>query len=296
MYDVIVVGGSYAGISAALQVARARRRVLVTDAGARRNRFAGSSHGFLSRDGSDPSEIAAIARSQLLTYPTVTWIEGTATHAEKTADTFSVRLASGERHEGLRLVLAVGVADELPDIPGVAERWGRSVFHCPYCHGYELGGGRIGVLATSPHSIHQGLMLPDWGETTYFTRGLFEPNEEERAELDRRRVTVERVPVRSVEGAPHEVTVCLDDGRALSFTGLFLASRVRLGSPLAVQLGCALESGPLGEYVRTDMLKATTVRGVFACGDVSMPAGSVALAVGDGARAGASVHRSLIFP
>jgi thioredoxin reductase len=296
MYDVIVVGGSYAGMSAALQLARARRRVLVLDAGQRRNRVAHSSHGFLSRDGSDPAEIAALARNQLLAYPTVEWSDGEATQATATADGFTISLASGERYAASRLVLAVGMVDELPDIPGVAERWGRSIFHCPYCHGYALGGGRIGVLATSAHSIHQGLLLPDWSETTYFTRGLFEPSEEEHAALDRRRVTVERAPVASVTGDSHEVTVHLDDGRALSFAGLFLASRVRIASPLAAQLGCALESGPLGEYIRTDMLKETTVRGVFACGDAAMAAGSVALAVGDGARAGASAHRSLIFP
>jgi thioredoxin reductase len=296
MYDIIVVGGSYAGISAALQLGRARRRVLVIDGGRRRNRFAASSHGFLGQDGRDPGEIAATARAQLLAYPTVEWVDGEATEAVASGDEFAVSLASGVRYQGRRLVLATGVADELPEIPGVVERWGRSVFHCPYCHGYELNGGRIGVLATSPLSIHQALMLPDWGETTYFTRGLFEPSEEERAELERRDVTVERLPVTAVDGDAHEVIVRIADGRALQYAGLFLASKTRMSSPLAAQLGCALESGPLGDYIRTDATRATSVRGVFACGDVAMPAGSVALAVGDGMRAGTAAHRSLIFP
>lgn len=295
MDDVIVVGGSYAGISAALQIARARRRVLVIDAGVRRNRFAASSHGFLGQDGRAPAEIAAAGRAELLAYPTVTWLEGAATQAESTAEGFTVSLASGERYEGRRLVLAVGVADELPDIPGVAERWGSHIFHCPYCHGYELGKGRIGVLATSPLSVHSALMLPDWGETTYFTRALFEPSEAELASLERRGVKIERAPVTAVEGAAHEVSVRLEGGHSLSFAGLFVLPKTRVSSPLAAQLGCAFENGPIGPYVQTDATKETTVRGVFACGDMATPAGAVAIAVGDGVRAGASAHQSLVF-
>jgi thioredoxin reductase len=200
MDDVLVFGGSYAGISAALQLARARRRVLVIDAGMRRNRVATHAHGFLGQDGRDPAEIAATARAELLAYPTVTWIDGTATEVQQTEDGFVVGLASGQHHTAKRLILAAGVVDHLPEIPGVAERWGRSIFHCPYCHGYELGGGRVGVLATSAISVHQALMLPDWGETTYFTRGLFEPSAEQRAALQQRGVTVEHAPVVAAEG------------------------------------------------------------------------------------------------
>jgi thioredoxin reductase len=295
MYDIIVVGGSYAGISAALQLARARRRVLIVDAGIRRNRFATHSHGFLGQDGRDPAEIAATARAEVLAYPTVTWIDGIATDAHATTDGFAVRLVSGEQHEARRLVLAAGVVDDLPDIPGVAEHWGRSIFHCPYCHGYELGNGHIGVLATSPRSVHLGLMLPDWGETTYFTRGLLEPSAEEAAALTRRGTRIERAPITGVEGGDGDIRVRLEGGRSLSFAGLFLAPKTQIGTPLVAQLGCALEQGPLGAYVQTNAVKATSVRGVFACGDLAIPAGSIALSVGDGARAGAAAHQSLMF-
>jgi thioredoxin reductase len=295
MHDVIVVGGSYAGVSAALQIARARRRVLVIDAGMRRNRFAESAHGFLGQDGRDPAEIAAAARVELLRYPSVTWLDEAATDAQITAEGFAVTMASGERHVGRRLVLAGGVTDELPDIPGVAERWGRSIFHCPYCHGYELGQGRIGVLATSPLSVHSALMLPDWGETTYFTRGLFEPSEEEHAALKRRGVKLEDAAVTAIEGGPHEPSVRLEGGSAPSFAGLFLLPKTRVTCPLAARLGCALEEGPVGNYLQTDPMKETSVRGVFACGDMALPMGSLAFAVGDGARAGGAAHQSLIF-
>lgn len=295
MYDVIVVGGSYAGMSAALQVARARRQVLVIDAGKRRNRSASSSHGFLSQDGREPAEIARAGRADVLAYPTVKWVQQTATQARVQDEGFEVLAASGETYTGRRLILASGVIDELPDIPGVAERWGRCIFHCPYCHGYELGGGPIGVVATGATSVHPALMLPDWGKTTYFTNAQFEPTEEERSALDRRRILIERTPVVSIGGEAGKVEVTLGDGRALVFCGLFVPPKTSFASPLVTQLGCAVEAGPTGPYVQTDATKETTVRGVFACGDMALPAGAVALAVADGARAGYAAHQSLVF-
>jgi thioredoxin reductase len=291
MHDVIVVGGSYAGLAAALQLGRARRRVLVIDASVRRNRNAAHSHGFLGQDGRDPAEIAAKGRAEVLAYPTVRWVESTAESVARDGDTFAVTVAGGERFLAERLILALGVIDELPDLPGVAERWGRSIFHCPYCHGYELGGGEIGVLATAPISVHQAMMLPDWGKTTYFTRG-FEPTPEERAALARRGVTIEPTPVVRIED---RATVRLADDRALSFAGLFLAPQNRIAGRIAADLGLEMEEGPVGSIIKTDMMKATSVPGVFACGDAALLAGSVSFAVADGARAGFGAHRSLIF-
>lgn len=291
-FDVIVIGGSYAGLSAGLQLARARQRLLVIDAGIRRNRFAASSHGFLGQDGIAPDAIAAEGRAQLLAYPSVEWFEGTATHAEQAENGFVVRCAAGQRFRARRLVLAIGVIDELPEVEGLAERWGRSVFHCPYCHGYELDRGRIGVLATGPLSLHQALMLPDWGEVTLFTNTAFEPDEAQRADLAAKRVAVEPVRIaRIVDTA----TVELVDGRRVAMDGLFTASRIRAASPIAEQLGCEFEEGTLRPFIRTDVNKATSIRGVFACGDVARMAGNVALAVGDGAQAGAAAHQSLVF-
>lgn len=296
MVDVVVIGGSYAGLSAALQLARARRRVAVVDAGRRRNRFAGASHGFLGQDGVAPADIAARGRAELTAYPTVTWIEGAAVRASGALDAFAVELASGERLEARRVILALGVEDELPAVPGLAERWGRAVFHCPYCHGYELGGGPVAVLGTGPLSVHQALMLPDWGPTTYFTRGLHVPSEEEAAELRARGVTVVPGEVARIEGEEHAVAIHLASGEVRGpFAGAFTASRTRIPSDLPEQLGCALDEGPMGLYVRTDAWKATTVAGVFACGDAALAAGSVAFAVGDGARAGIASHRTLLF-
>ncbi|MHB1328336.1 MAG: NAD(P)/FAD-dependent oxidoreductase [Gemmatimonadales bacterium] len=290
-YEVVVIGGSYAGLAATLQIARARRSILVIDAGIRRNRFARTSHGFLGQDGRPPAAIVADARAQVLAYPNVRWVEATATAAAPFEGGFRVT-ADDTDYEGKRLLLALGVADELPAVPGLAERWGQSVFHCPYCHGYELNQGRIGVLATGPMSIHHAIMLPDWGPTTLFTNGMFEPDADQSAQLVARGVTIEREAVVAVTGAGADIV--LRDGRTVPLDGLFTIPKTSVASPLAKQLGCAFEDGPAGAFIQTDGIKATTVPGVFACGDAARAFGSVSLAVGDGAMAGTAVHQSLI--
>ena len=291
-HDVIVIGGSYAGMAAALQLLRARRKVLVIDAGKRRNRFADASHGFLGQDGVNPGEIARRAKEQLAAYPTLTWIEETAEQAEGRKDAFVVTAADGVRHDGRRLLFATGVSDTLPEIEGLGERWGKNIFHCPYCHGYELDQGRIGCIATGPMSLHQAQLLPEWGEVTLFLNGAFAPDAEQRADLAARGVTIEETLVARLEG---EADVRLADGRLLQFAGLFTATRVSPSSQIAEQLGCAIEETLFGTQIQTDAMKETTVPGAFACGDAARIPHSVSLAVGDGAWAGAQLHRSLVF-
>lgn len=290
-YEVIIVGGSYAGLAAALQLARARRKVLIIDAGLRRNRFAEASHGFLGSDGAKASEIAFWGRQQVLAYPTVKLIEDTAVSAERFTNVFRVQTGTGV-HEAKRLILASGVTDHLPTIPGLQERWGKTVFHCPYCHGYELNQGPIGVLATSPGSMHFALMLPDWGPTTFFLNGAFDPDAEQRAKLAARGVALDDRPVVRIEG---KADVIMADGGRASVDGLFTTTRIEVTGGLAAQLGCEIDDTPMGQTIRTDMTKATTVPGVYACGDAARPGGSLPLAVGDGTMAGAVAHQSLIF-
>ncbi|WP_320197344.1 NAD(P)/FAD-dependent oxidoreductase [Agrobacterium sp. rho-13.3] len=297
IYDVIIIGGSYAGLSAAMQLARARCKVLIIDEGLRRNRFASHSHGFVTQDGVDPAVIAATARQQVLNYPTVQWISGRADSARRIENSGSADLAfevavAGTLHLSSRLLLATGVKDVLPEIKGLAERWGKSVFHCPYCHGYELNQGPIGVIAGSELSMHHGLMLPDWGPTTLLINEAFEPDIEQLAALDARRVIVERSPIGELTG---HADIKLVDGRTLSFAGIFTLAPFELTSPIAEQLGLEMDRGPLGAIIKTDQLKETSMPGVFACGDVARMMASVALAVGDGNLAGAGVHRSLMF-
>lgn len=294
--DFAVIGGSFAGLSAALQLARARRQVLVVDAGQRRNRFVDAagltSHGFLTQDGRAPAAIAAEGKAQLLKYPSVQWLDGTADDARVGADgRLQFRVGDVSVSAG-RLILATGVRDELPPVPGLVERWGRSVFHCPYCHGYELDAGDIGVIAATPMAQHHGVMLPDWGRVTLFLNGVYTPSDEELAELTRRGTRVERTPVARIEG---EADVVLADGRVLRMAGLFTQPRTSPASPVAAQLGCTMTDGPMGPFIQVGATQETSVPHVFACGDAARAAGSVALAVGDGVMAGFGAHRSTMF-
>lgn len=293
VYDVIVIGGSYSGMAAALQLARARRRVLVMDTGLRRNRFASSSHGLLGQDGHHPAKIVATAKAQLLKYSTVTWRDSAAISTEKHGDTFSVHDNRGKVAKAARLILALGVKDELPAVPGLGARWGTSVFHCPYCHGYELNQGKVGVLAVEELSMHHALMLPDWGETTFFLNGVFEPDEEQHRQLTSRGVSVETEAVSEVFG--ERASVRLADGRVIELAGLFVASRIHPSSSVAEGLGCELGGSPMGAHILTDNMQETSVPGVFACGDVARPAGNVTFAISDGVMAGTAAHRSLML-
>jgi len=292
MFDVIVAGGSYAGMAAALQLVRAYRKVLVIDAGLRRNRFATVSHGLLGQDGRAPEAIFADAKAQLMNYPDLSWHDGTATAAEGGMDGFVVRTADGGVFEARRLILATGVSDRLPDVPGLAERWGTTVVPCPYCHGHEFARGPLGVLAAGELSLHQALLIPEWGATTLFTNGVFQPDAAQLRQLAGRGVAIETGLVAEICGAG--ASVRLRDGRLIALDGLFIATRIVQG-PLAGQLGCALVDGMLGPLIQTDDFKMTSVPGVFACGDAARMMASLSLAIGDGAMAGIGTHRSLIF-
>jgi thioredoxin reductase len=297
IHDVIIIGGSYAGLSAALQLGRARRNVLIIDEGQRRNRFALHSHGFVTQDGVDPAVIAAEARAQVMAYKTVEWVWGRADAARRNITVasgtapFEVKVGDAS-YLSRRLILALGVRDILPEIDGLKARWGRSVFHCPYCHGYELNQGKIGVIAGSELSMHHALMLPDWGPTTLLLNGAFEPDADQLAALAARNVTVEHSRLEAITG---HADIKLADGRTLPFSGLFALAPFEVSTPIPQTLGLDMEPGPLGSTIKTDAMKETSVPGVFACGDAARPMASVALAVGDGNLAGAGVHRSLMF-
>ena len=295
-YDVLIVGGSFAGRTAARQLARARRRVLLIDAGQPRNRYASHAHGFLAQDGTPPRDIVRQARAQLARYPTAAFLDDEVLQAAAVREggPFRVVLAGGREALGQRLILATGLRDELPPLAGLQERWGQTVLHCPYCHGYENAGRPLGVLAAHPLSAHQAALLPDWGPTTYFTQDEFEPDAEQAALLARRGVRIERTPVVELMGAaPGLDAVKLADGRRMAIHALFVASRTHMASPLATQLGCAFDEGPLGPVIRVDALKQTTVAGVFAAGDAAIPMSNATLASASGVMAGVCAHRSL---
>jgi thioredoxin reductase len=294
-YDVAIVGGSFAGLSAALQIARGKRKVIVVDAGLPRNRFAAHSHGFLTRDGAAPHDMLDEARRQLLAYPTARFHEGLVDAVEGSVDDFKLRLRDGGTISARRLVLAGGVSDTLPDIPGLVEEWGRRVIHCPYCHGYEFGDGPFGVLATEPEAVMKAQLVADWGPVKLFLNDVFVPDADQMALLGSRGVTIVSGKVERVTSVGDELSVAITGAPATSVAALFVSPKTSFTSDLPHRLGCSLAEGPMGAYVATDERKVTSVPGVFAAGDIARPMPTVALAVADGAMAGAAVHQSLIF-
>ena len=294
-HDVVVVGGAFAGLAAATYLARARRRVCVIDAAQPRNRFADASHGFLGFDGSDPASILATARGQLAAYPTVTMIDAEAIEARALGDGFAVSLSTREEVSARKAILAFGLRDTLEPVPGLQARWGKSVLHCPYCHGFEFADRPLGVLFRTPMSVHQACLVAEWGPTTLFLNGA-ELDSESAEMLAKRGVAIEPGRLKRLAGEGSALSaVELEDGRARPVEALYVAPQSSLASPIAEQLGAAIDDGPMGPLIRTDGDKMTTVPGLYAAGDIARAPHSVSWAVADGVTAGTAVHRALVF-
>jgi thioredoxin reductase len=293
-YDALVVGGSFAGLAAATYIARAKRRVLVVDAGEPRNRFSPAAHGFLGHDGQSPGDILATARQQVLAYPSAAMRTGEVVSVQSKTSAFGIHLNDGTTISSRKVVIATGLRDELPALPGVSERWGRTVLHCPYCHGYETGGGPLGVLATHPLSAHQANLVHDWGSVTFFTNGAPLPDEETTTKLTARGVIFETTPIAALLGdAPALTGVALADGRKLPLNALFVAPTLHQ-HPLIAQLELAMDESPAGLLVRTDERRMTSVPGIYAAGDIVRAGHSISFAVADGVTAGISLHQALV--
>ena len=296
IFDAIVIGGSFAGLSAAIHIARGGRTVCVIDSGLPRNRFAEESHGFFAQDGAPPGAMIAAAKAQVSAYPTVSTLAGEAIDAFATGRGFAVMLADGTELQAARLVLAFGIVDQLPDIPGLVQRWGRTALHCPYCHGYEFSGRRLGVLRTGPMSAHQAQLIAEWGPTTYFLNGGEMPDAELLDQLHQRKVVIQPEPVSALLGEGTSLSaIALADGQEIALDALYLAPTTRLASPIAEKLGCALREGPLGPIIVTDDTRITSVPGVYAAGDIARAPHNATWAAADGVTAGTSLHQSLIF-
>ncbi len=295
--DVIVVGSGFAGLSAALQLVRARRSVVLLDGGRPRNRYAAQAHGLLGHDGKPPAQIKAEALAQLDSYPTIRRLSAQVVRATGTKDAFTIHLQDGSTLSARRLLLAGGVRDRLPSLPGLEARWGVSVLHCPYCHGYEVADRSLGVLASHPHSFHQAALLPDWGATTWFTQGLVTPDAAQAELLRDRGVRIETTPVTEILGdAPYMSGLRLADGREVVIQALFVGAGSDLVDDLPRQLGCRCEDDPLGQVIVVDETMQTSVPGVFAAGDATRLFSNASFALAAGVAAGIGLHRSLVFP
>jgi thioredoxin reductase len=296
-YHAIIVGGSWAGLAAAIQLGRARRRVLVVDAGKPRNRFAHSSHGFLGQDGRAPAEILDTFRAQVLAYPTVRFHAGEASNARQNDEAdFTVTLSSGEEHRTKRLILATGIVDELPTVPGIQERWGVTVLHCPYCHGYEVRDQPIGVLATSPLSVHQALLVRQWSDdVVLFLHTADDPGAEAWERLAARGIAVVDGEVAGLEITADRLTgVRMRSGRVVSRTAVFAGPFMRAQDAVLTALGAEVQHTPVFSQVVVDADGATSVPGVWAAGNVADARAQIITAAAAGARAAGSINAHLV--
>jgi thioredoxin reductase len=303
-WDVIIVGGGSAGLSAALMLVRARRKVLVLDGGAPRNRFAAHMHGVLGRDGWSPLELLEHGRAEVERYGGVVR-SGEVASAELNGDgdsgqpRFTVTLGTGERHVARRLLVATGLRDELPEIPGLADQWGTGAVVCPYCDGWEVRDQRIAVLATGARSIHQVQLLRQWSPfVTYFTNGT-NVVPDDLAGMVARGIAVERRPVTQVvaDADGRLQGLRLADGTEVPVDSIFLGPRFVPNDGLLTALGATAGEafGPgAGDWVEVDPTGRTSVPGLWAAGNVVNPGASVPVAAGAGNLAGAAMNADLI--
>lgn len=296
MNDVIIIGGSFAGLSAALQLGRARRKVVVLDTGLPRNRFAGRSHGLLGHDHKPPLDILAEARQQLARYPTIRLINARADSISGVIDDFSVLTADGESLGARRLILSYGVVDQMPDVPGYTEGWGTSIVPCPYCDGFEVAGQHWGLIWSGSQSHNQVRLFHDWTDRlTVFADGRDIPPDI-RADLQRRNTPVIEGRITAVARlGGHGATVKLDTGPDVAVDILFAHPPNKPSASLHEALGLATVDTPLGIVLKVNERRETSMPGIYAAGDLTNPRiPSVSTASWQGAMAGIFAQQSML--
>jgi thioredoxin reductase len=292
-YDVIIVGGSYAGLAAAMSLGRAIRKVLVIDSGKPCNLPTPHSHNFLTQDGNRPAAIAAIGKAQVMAYPTVEFLDDHVDAVEGMDYEYLVHTASMKKIKAKKILFATGIRDLIPAIPGFAESWGKSVIHCPYCHGYEYRGRPTGVLGNGDNSFEYARMISNWTkELTVFTNGQSTISEQYRQELVAMKIAVIEEPLSRIEHKDGYINkLFFANGESRELEALYSKLPFEQHSKAPEQLGCALNEGG---YLKVDEMQKTSVAGVYAAGDNSLPFRSVAGAVAAGSKAGAVINLELV--
>jgi thioredoxin reductase len=291
-YDVVVIGGGAAGLSAALVLSRARRTVLVVDAGTPRNAPAAHLHGYLSRDGLPPSELLAFGRQEVTGYGGHV-VDGAVTELVP-FDRASFRLlfSDGQRVSARRVLVATGLRDELPDIPGLRDRWARDVLHCPYCHGYEVRDQQLGVLGGSTEAVRYAHVVRQWTQDLVYFTSSDVLTAADRAALEARGIEIVEGGVARVLVEHDQLSgVEMDDGRVIPRRALFVPPHFVPANDLLVGLGCAIgEDG----WLLTGAAGQTSVPGVWVAGNVANPRAQLITAAGEGSAAAIAINADLV--
>ncbi|TGE29277.1 NAD(P)/FAD-dependent oxidoreductase [Hymenobacter metallicola] len=291
--EVIIIGGSYAGLSAAMALGRARRRVVVLDSGQPCNRQTPRAHNFITQDGQPPQAIRDRARQQVLAYPSVTVVTDEAVAATRQGTGFVVSTASGVVYAAAKILFATGVKDLMPAWPGFAECWGISVLHCPYCHGYEVGDQPLGVVGNGDLGFEFARLLRQWSpRLTLFTNGPATLSPDQAQRLEQAGIRIAEAAIDHFDHtAGHLRHVVLTDTTQVPLAAMFARVPFELPCLLPVGLGCVLsETG----HIQVDEMQRTSVPGVFAAGDATTPMRSVAVAVAAGSKAGSFLNHELV--
>ncbi len=292
-YDVIVIGGSYAGLSAGMSLGRALRQVLIIDSGHPCNQQTPHSHNFITQDGEMPAAINQKAKEQVLVYPTLQFVAEKAISAHREEGIFRVQTESGAAFTAKKLLFATGVRDLLPDLPGFAECWGISILHCPYCHGYEVHGLPIGVLANGDMGFEFAKLISNWTpRLTLFTNGPSALTPPQIQKLQQHHIEIiEQEIERIVHTDGKMEQIVLKDGTQHALSALFTKVHFEQHCPIPQQLGCEITEGG---YIQIDDFHQTTVAGVFAAGDNTTMFRAVSAAVAGGSKAGAMINKAMI--
>ena len=292
-FEVIIIGGSYSGLSAAMALGRSLREVLVIDAGNPCNKQTPHSHNFLTRDGSTPAEISTIAREQVAKYDTVSFLDGFAVEGKKTHSGFEIQTEKGEIYEGKKLIFATGVKDLMPEIPGFAECWGISVIHCPYCHGYEVRNQKTGILANGEFAFEFGKMISNWtDDLTLFTGGPSTLEPEQTEKLTSKGVKIIETEFERILHQDGKMnSIIFKDGSDIPLKALYAKADFVQHSEIPTSLGVDFTDHG---HLKVDFMQKTTIPGIFACGDNTTLFRSVSFAVATGTMAGAVCNKELI--
>lgn len=292
-FDVIIIGGSYSGLSAAMSLGRALKQVLVIDNGKPCNRQTPHSHNFITHDGKTPRQITQEAKEQVLKYDTVSFHDGLAISGTNTENGFEIRTELGQIFQAKKIIFATGMKDIMPDINGFAECWGISILHCPYCHGYEARHEKTGIIGNGEYGFEFSKMINNWTKNlTLFTNGKSTLTEEQTAKLQKHNIRIVETGIASLEHQNGKISaIKFADDSQETMTAIYTKPKMLQHCNIPQQLGCELTEQNL---IKVDMFQKTTVSGVFACGDNASPMRAVASAVATGNIAGAMTNREII--